>query len=153
MPSKHLILCRPLLLLPSIVPRIRVFSNESALCQVAKSIGFSTSTSVLPMDIQDWYPLRWTGLIFLQSKGLSRVFSNTTVLVHSWVSVDKHFSCLPCMFIISSVTLCYLQPVELCFILKMDFFNILKDFKYLRFLYLKKIFLNNSCGEKFCIAF
>ena len=44
-----------------------------------QSIGVSASTSVLPMNIQDWFPLGWTGWIFLQSKGLSRVFSNTTV--------------------------------------------------------------------------
>ena len=46
---------------------------------MAKSIGVSASTSVLPMNIQDWFPLGWTGWISLQSKGLSRVFSNTTV--------------------------------------------------------------------------
>ena len=44
-----------------------------------QSIGVSASTSVLPMNIQDWFPLKWTGWISLQSKGLSRVFSNTTV--------------------------------------------------------------------------
>ena len=44
-----------------------------------QSIGVSASTSVLPMNIQDWFPLGWTGCISLQSKGLSRVFSNTTV--------------------------------------------------------------------------
>ena len=44
-----------------------------------QSIGASVSTSVLPTNIQDWFPLGWTGLISLQSKGLSRVFSNTTV--------------------------------------------------------------------------
>ena len=44
-----------------------------------QSIGVSASTSVLPMNIQDWFPLGWTGWISLQSKGLSRVFSNTTV--------------------------------------------------------------------------
>ena len=48
-------------------------------------IGISTSTSVLPMNIQDWFPLGWTGWISLQSKGLSRVFSNTTVH-HTWIS-------------------------------------------------------------------
>ena len=47
-----------------------------------QSIGVSTSTSVLPMNIQDWSPLGWTGWISLQSKGLSRVFSNTTVQNH-----------------------------------------------------------------------
>ena len=45
----------------------------------SQSTGVSASTSVLPMNIQDWFPLGWTGWIFLQSKGLSRVFSNTTV--------------------------------------------------------------------------
>ena len=45
---------------------------------------FEVSASVLPMNIQDWSPLGWTGLIFLQSKGLSRVFSNTTVWKHQF---------------------------------------------------------------------
>ena len=47
-----------------------------------QSIGVSASTSVLPMNIQDWFPLGWTSLISLQSKGLSRVFSNTMVQMH-----------------------------------------------------------------------
>ena len=47
-------------------------------------IGISASTSVLPMSIQDWFPLEWTGWISLQSKGLSRVFSNTTVQKHQF---------------------------------------------------------------------
>ena len=84
MPSHHLILCRPLLLLPSILPSIRVFSNESILCIGGQSIWVSSSASVLPMNIQDWFPLRWTGWISLQSKGLSRVFSNTTVQKHQF---------------------------------------------------------------------
>ena len=49
-----------------------------------QSIGASTSASVLPMNIQDWFPLGWTGWISLQSKGLSRVFSNTTVQKHQF---------------------------------------------------------------------
>ena len=49
-----------------------------------QSIGVSASTSVLPMNIQDWYPLGWTGWISLQSEGLSRVFSNTTVQKHQF---------------------------------------------------------------------
>ena len=61
MPSKHLILCRQLFLLPSIFPSIRVFSNESALCIRCQSIGVSTSASVLPVTTQDWSPLGWTG--------------------------------------------------------------------------------------------
>ena len=85
MPSNHLILCCPLLLLPSIFPSIRVFSNESALLIRWPSIGVkSASTSVLPMNTQDWSPLGWAGWISLQSKGLSRVFSNTTVQKHQF---------------------------------------------------------------------
>ena len=54
------------------------------LHQVAKVLGASASASVFPMSIQDWFPLGWTGWISLQSKGLSRVFSNTTVQKHQF---------------------------------------------------------------------
>ena len=87
MPSNHLILCRPLLLLPSIFPSIRVFSNESALPSGGQSIGVSASTSVLPKNTHDRSPLGWTVWISLQSKGLSRVFSNTAVQKHQFLSV------------------------------------------------------------------
>ena len=80
MPSRHLILCRPLLLLPTIPPSIRVFSNESTLQMRWPKYW----RSVLPMNIQDWFPLGWTGWISLQSTGLSRVFSNTTVQKHQF---------------------------------------------------------------------
>ena len=82
MPSNHCILCRPLLLLPSIFPNIRVFSKSQLFTSGGQSIGVSSSTSVLPKNTQDWSPLGWTGWIALQSKGLSRVFSNTTVQKH-----------------------------------------------------------------------
>ena len=89
MPSNHLTLCSPLLLLPSIFPSIRVFSNESALCiRGGQRIEVSASASVLPMNIQDWFPLGWTGWISLLSKGLSRVFSNTTVQKHQFFSTQ-----------------------------------------------------------------
>ena len=79
MPSNHLTHCCHLFLLTSIFPSIRFFSNESALhIRWLKHWSFSFSIS-LPMNIQDWSPLGWTGWISLQSKGLSRVFSNTTV--------------------------------------------------------------------------
>ena len=84
MPSSHLILCRPLLLLPPIPPSIRVFSNESTLSWGSRSIGVSASASVLPMNIQDWSPLKGTSWISLQSKGFSRVFSNTTDQKHQF---------------------------------------------------------------------
>ena len=57
------------LLPPSILPSIRVFSNKSVLPSSGQSIGVSASTSVLPVNIQDWFPLGWTGWISLQSKG------------------------------------------------------------------------------------
>ena len=84
MPSTHLILCYPLLLLLSIFPSIRVFSNESDLCiQWPKYWSFSFNISP-SMKTQDWSPLGWTGWIFLQSKGLSRVFSNSAVQKHEF---------------------------------------------------------------------
>ena len=85
MPSNHLILCRPLLLPPSIFPSIRVFSNDSILHIRWQSIAVSASASVLPVIIQDWSPLGWTGWISSQSKGLSMVFSNTTVQKHLFI--------------------------------------------------------------------
>ena len=69
----------PLLLLPPIPPSIRVFSKESTLrMRWPKYWSFSFNIS-LPVNTQDWFPLGWTGWISLLSKGLSRVFSNTTV--------------------------------------------------------------------------
>ena len=70
MPSNHLILCCPLLLLPSIFPSTRGFSNESALHIRWPNIGVSTSASVFPMNTQDWFPLGWTAWISLQSKDI-----------------------------------------------------------------------------------
>ena len=88
--SNNLILCRSCLHLPSVFPSIRVFSNECIYlwrsgCQ---SIGALASASVLPMNIQDWNPLELTGWISLQSKELSRVFSNTTVQKHWFFSAQ-----------------------------------------------------------------
>ena len=76
--SNDLILCCPLLLLPSIFPSIRIFSNESG----RQSIGTSFSASVLPMIIHGWFLLGFIGLISLLSRGLWRVFSSTTVQNH-----------------------------------------------------------------------
>ena len=83
MPSSHLILCCPLLLLLPIPSSIRVFSNESTLhMRWPKYWSFSFSISP-SKNTQDWF-LEWTGWISLQSKGLSRVFSNTTVQKHQF---------------------------------------------------------------------
>ena len=89
-PPNHLIFCHPLLLLPSIFPSIRVFSFASG----GQSIAVSASTSVLPMNTQDWSPLGWTGGISLQSKGLSGVFSNTTVQKHQFFSAQLYIPTL-----------------------------------------------------------
>ena len=88
MPSNNLALCRPLLLLPSIFPSIRVFSNDQLFASGGQSIGASASASVLPMNIQDGFPSQWSGWISLHSKGLSRVFSNTTVQKHQFFSAQ-----------------------------------------------------------------
>ena len=82
MPSNHLILCHPLLLPPSIFPISSSFPLSQFFASRGQSIGVSASTSVLPRNTQDWSPLGWTGWISFQSKGLSRVFSNTTVQKH-----------------------------------------------------------------------
>ena len=71
-PSNHLILCCPLLLPPSIFPSIRVFQMSQLFASGGQSSGVSASTSVLPMNTQDWCPLGWTGWISTQSKGLSK---------------------------------------------------------------------------------
>ena len=88
MPSNHLILCRPLLLLPSIFPSIRVFSNESAL-RIRWPKYWSYSFNISPSN-------EYSGLIFfrmdwldlLAAKGLSRVFSNTTVQKHQFFGIQ-----------------------------------------------------------------
>ena len=85
MPSNHLILCRPLLLLASIFPSTRVFSNESVLrIRWPKYWHFSFNISPSNEYIDDWFPLGWTGWISLQFNRLSRVFSNTTVQKHQF---------------------------------------------------------------------
>ena len=84
MPSSHLILCRPLSLLPPIPPSIRVFPMSQLITWGGQSIEVSASTSVLPKNTQDWSPLEWSGWISLQSRGLSRVFSNNTVQKHQF---------------------------------------------------------------------
>ena len=82
MPSNHLILCRPFLLLPSVFPSIRSFPMSWLFASGGQSIG--ASASVLPMNIQGWFLLGWTGLTSLLSVGLSRVFSNTTIWKHQF---------------------------------------------------------------------
>ena len=84
MPSSHLILCLPLLLLPLSSPASGSFPMSQLFTWGGQSIGVSALASVLPMNTQDWSPLGWTVWISLQSKGLSRVFSNITVQKHQF---------------------------------------------------------------------
>ena len=84
MPSSHLFLCYLLLLLPLIPPSIRVFSNESTL-RMRWPKNWSFSFSIIPSkEHPGLISLEWIGWIYLQSKGLSRVFSNTTVQKHQF---------------------------------------------------------------------
>ena len=69
---------------PQSFPASGSFQMSLLFTSGGQSIGVSASTSVLPMNTQDWFPLEWTGWISLQSKGLSRVFSNTTVQKHQF---------------------------------------------------------------------
>ena len=86
--SSHLILCRPLLLLTPIPPSIRVFSNESTL-HMRWPKYWSSSFSISPSNEHPGLvSLGWTGWISLQSKGLSRVFSNTTVQKHQFLGTQ-----------------------------------------------------------------
>ena len=85
--SNHLLLCRPVLLLPLIFPSVR-FLMSQLFTSGGQSIGASVSASVFPVNIQDWFLLGWTGLISFLSKRFSRVFSNTTVQKHQFYSAQ-----------------------------------------------------------------
>ena len=84
MPSSHLILCRALLLLPPIPPSIRSLPMSQLFSWGGQSTGVSALASFLPKNTQGWSPSEWTGWISFQSKGLSTVFSNTTVQKHQF---------------------------------------------------------------------
>ena len=77
---------------PQSFPASGSFQMSQFFTSGGHSIGVSASASVLPMDIQDWFPLGWTGWISLQSKGLLRVFSNTTVQKHQFFCPQLSFS-------------------------------------------------------------
>ena len=90
--SNHLILCCPLLLWPSVFCSIRVLCNGSSFCRDGQSTRASASVSVLPVNIHVWFPLGLIGLISWQSKGLSSVFSNTTVRKHPFFGTQLLYS-------------------------------------------------------------
>ena len=86
--SNHLILCHPLLHLPSIFPSIRVFLMSQLFSLSGQSIGASASASALPRNIQDWFPLELTGLNSFKSQGLSRIFCSITRKKHQFFSAQ-----------------------------------------------------------------
>ena len=81
-PSNRLILCFSLLFCLQSFPASGSFPMSQLFTSSGQSFGISASASVLPMNIQDSFPLGWTDLLSLKSKGLSRVFSNTTIQKH-----------------------------------------------------------------------
>ena len=86
MPSRHLILWRPLLLCPLFFPASGTFPMSQLFASDDQNTGVLASASVLPMSTQGWFPLRMTGLISLLSKGLLGVFSSTTIQRHKFFS-------------------------------------------------------------------
>ena len=88
MPSNHLILCCPFSSCLQSFPASESFPVTQFFTSGGQSTGVSASASVLPMNIQDWFPLGWTGLISLLSRGLSRVLSNTTVQKHQFFCIQ-----------------------------------------------------------------
>ena len=86
--SNHIILCWPLLLLPSMFPASGHFPVSLLFTSGGQSTGASASVSVLSMNIQDWSPLGWTGWISWKTKGLLRVLSSTTVRKHQFLSTQ-----------------------------------------------------------------
>ena len=87
MPSSHLILCRPLSSCPQSLPASESFPMSQLFAWGGQSTGVSALASLLPKKSQGWSS-EWTGWISLQSKGLSRVFSNTTVQQHQFFSIQ-----------------------------------------------------------------
>ena len=88
MPSSHLILCCPFSSCPQSLPASESFPMSQLFAWGGQSIAVSALASVLPMNTQDWSPLGWTGWISLQSRGLSRAFSSTTVWKHLFCSAQ-----------------------------------------------------------------
>ena len=88
MPSNALILCHPLVSCLQSFPTSGSFQMSQLLASGGQRIGVSASPSVLPVNIEDWFPLGWTGRISLQSRGLSRVFSNTRIQKHQFLGAQ-----------------------------------------------------------------
>ena len=103
MPCNHLIFCHSLLFLPQSLPASGSFPMSELFAWGGQRIGVSALASVLPMNTQDWSLLGWTDWIYLQSKWLLRVFSNTTVQKHQLSSLH---ACMHAKSLQSCPTLC-----------------------------------------------
>ena len=95
---------------PQSFPASESFQMSQLFASGGQSIGVSASTSVLPMNTQDWSPLEWTDWIFLKSKGLSRVFSNTTVQKNQLFGTQLSLMIQRMLAIWSLVPLPFLKP-------------------------------------------
>ena len=104
--SNHLILYCPLLLCLQYFPAARSFPVSWLFSSGGRIIGVSILASVLPVNVQGWFPLGLTGLIYLQSKGLSRVFSSTTVQKYQFFRAQPFYG--PTLFIYPGAILVFL---------------------------------------------
>ena len=102
MPSNHLILCHPLLLLPSIFPSTRAFQMSQLFASGGQSIGVSASTSVLPMNTQDCSPLGWTAWISLQSSNFLQMIGWNYIISGMGI----------CISLLSLPSICYLKKAN-----------------------------------------
>ena len=102
---------------PQSFPESGSFQMSQFFAWGGQSIEASASASVLPMNIQDWFPLGWTGWISLQSKGLSRVFSNTTVQKHQfvWIRSQNLFLFRLKVYIMNNISPFLLPPANIFF--------------------------------------
>ena len=103
MPSSHLILCRPLLC-PQSLPASASFPMSQLFTWGGQSTGVSALASFLPKKSQGWSPSEWTGWISLQSKGLSRVFSNTTVQKHQFFGAQLSSNSIGDLFVLVKIS-------------------------------------------------
>ena len=103
---------------PQSFPASGSFPMSQFFTSGGQSIGVSASASILPMNIQDWFPLGWTGWISLQSKRLSRAFSNTTVQKHQFFSAEPFFIVqLSHPYMTTGKTIALLAKRCLCFLI------------------------------------
>ena len=122
MPSSQLILCRPFSFCLQSFPASGSFPTSQLFTPGGQSIGASASASILPMNIQGWFPLGWTGLISLLSKGLSTIFSSTTVRRHQIVGV-QHRRCFTVKSSVwSNSSLCFSECLILGFLTPLNNF-------------------------------